>query len=47
MEQGNISEWVVKEGQAISAGDTLAMVETDKVPLSSFNFHSQTLLSRR
>lgn len=31
MEQGNISEWAVKEGQAVSAGDVLAMVETDKV----------------
>lgn len=30
MEQGNISEWAVKEGQAVSAGDVLAMVETDK-----------------
>lgn len=30
MEQGNIAEWAVKEGQSVSAGDVLAMIETDK-----------------
>jgi len=30
MEQGNIAEWSVVEGQEISAGDALAQIETDK-----------------
>jgi len=30
METGNLAEWNVEEGQAISAGDVLAQIETDK-----------------
>lgn len=33
MEQGNIAEWAVKEGQSVSAGDVLAMIETDKATM--------------
>jgi len=31
METGTITEWLVKEGEAFSAGDIICMVETDKV----------------
>jgi pyruvate dehydrogenase E2 component (dihydrolipoamide acetyltransferase) len=30
MTQGNIAAWLKKEGESISAGDTIAQVETDK-----------------
>ena len=34
MEQGNIASWLVTEGQEVVAGDVLAQIETDKVPLA-------------
>merc|ERR1711959_139550 len=30
MEEGNIAEWSVQEGQEINPGDALAQIETDK-----------------
>ncbi|KAF0715976.1 hypothetical protein AaE_011218 [Aphanomyces astaci] len=30
MEQGNLSKWLLKEGDAISAGDIICQIETDK-----------------
>jgi dihydrolipoamide dehydrogenase-binding protein of pyruvate dehydrogenase complex len=30
MEQGNIVKWLKKEGEAVSAGDALCEIETDK-----------------
>ena len=31
MEQGNLVEWLKKEGDEICAGDSIAEIETDKV----------------
>lgn len=31
MQEGTISEWVVKEGQSFKKGDVLALIETDKI----------------
>ncbi len=31
MEEGTLTEWLVKEGQEVKEGDALADVETDKV----------------
>src|SRR5579862_9859910 len=38
METGTINRWLVKEGDSVSSGDTLAEVETDKasMPLETF-----------
>ena len=33
MEEGNLSKWLVKEGDAISSGDLLAEIETDKATM--------------
>lgn len=33
MEQGNISEWKKQVGDAVAAGDSLAMIETDKAAM--------------
>ncbi len=33
METGNLVKWLVKEGQAISSGDILAEIETDKATM--------------
>eukprot|EP00307_Rebecca_sp_RCC1486_P003298 CAMPEP_0119421616 /NCGR_PEP_ID=MMETSP1335-20130426/26305_1 /TAXON_ID=259385 /ORGANISM="Chrysoculter rhomboideus, Strain RCC1486" /LENGTH=91 /DNA_ID=CAMNT_0007447029 /DNA_START=119 /DNA_END=391 /DNA_ORIENTATION=- len=30
MTSGNIAQWIKKEGESVSAGDTIAQVETDK-----------------
>ena len=32
MEQGTIIKWNAKEGDAVSAGDAVADIETDKAP---------------
>lgn len=34
MDQGNLVEWTVKEGQQVSPGDSLAEVETDKATMT-------------
>ncbi|XP_063930560.1 dihydrolipoyllysine-residue acetyltransferase component of pyruvate dehydrogenase complex, mitochondrial-like [Zophobas morio] len=34
MKQGNIAEWVAKEGDRVNAGDVLAEIETDKATMS-------------
>ena len=34
MTQGNISEWKIKEGDAIAAGDVVADIETDKATMA-------------
>ncbi len=33
MEEGNLARWLVKEGDAISAGDVIAEIETDKATM--------------
>jgi pyruvate dehydrogenase E2 component (dihydrolipoamide acetyltransferase) len=33
MEQGNLSKWLVKEGDKVTAGDILAEIETDKATM--------------
>ncbi|AJY46936.1 pyruvate dehydrogenase complex dihydrolipoamide acetyltransferase [Martelella endophytica] len=33
MEEGNLSKWLVKEGDSISAGDVIAEIETDKATM--------------
>jgi len=33
MEEGNLSKWLVKEGDTISAGDVIAEIETDKATM--------------
>ena len=38
MEQGIISKWNVKEGDSFAAGDSLAVIETDK---ASMDFEAQ------
>jgi len=32
MEEGNLSSWLVKEGDAVKSGDVIAEIETDKAP---------------
>ena len=34
MTQGNVSEWKIKEGDAIAAGDVVADIETDKATVA-------------
>ena len=31
MQEGTISEWVVKEGQSFKKGEIIALIETDKI----------------
>ena len=33
MEEGNLAKWLVKEGDAVSAGDIIAEIETDKATM--------------
>src|SRR5687767_6118 len=33
MEEGTLAKWLVKEGDAVSAGDILAEIETDKATM--------------
>ena len=33
MEEGNLAKWMVKEGDAVSAGDVIAEIETDKATM--------------
>src|SRR5690554_7102129 len=33
MEEGNVSKWLKKEGDKISAGDVIAEIETDKATM--------------
>ena len=33
MEEGTLAKWLVKEGDAVSAGDLLAEIETDKATM--------------
>ncbi|HXK53584.1 MAG TPA: biotin/lipoyl-binding protein, partial [Hyphomicrobiales bacterium] len=33
MEKGNLAKWLVKEGDAIAAGDVIAEIETDKATM--------------
>ncbi len=33
MEEGNLAKWLVKEGDAVSAGDVIAEIETDKATM--------------
>jgi pyruvate/2-oxoglutarate dehydrogenase complex dihydrolipoamide acyltransferase (E2) component len=33
MEEGTLSKWIVKEGDAVTSGDILAEIETDKATM--------------
>ena len=33
MKEGNLSKWLIKEGDRISAGDIIAEIETDKATM--------------
>ncbi|MEP4560135.1 MAG: biotin/lipoyl-containing protein, partial [Nitratireductor sp.] len=33
MEEGNLAKWLKKEGDAVSAGDVIAEIETDKATM--------------
>ena len=33
MEEGNLSKWLVKEGDKVSPGDVIAEIETDKATM--------------
>ncbi len=33
MEEGNLSKWLVKEGDKVSSGDVIAEIETDKATM--------------
>ena len=33
MEEGNLSKWLVKEGDTVKAGDVIAEIETDKATM--------------
>jgi pyruvate dehydrogenase E2 component (dihydrolipoamide acetyltransferase) len=44
METGTINRWLVKEGDKISSGDTLAEVETDKASMPLETFEEGTVL---
>lgn len=44
MTEGTIQKWLVKEGQAVKAGDPIAEVETDKATLEMEAYESGTIL---
>lgn len=44
MEEGNIVNWLKKEGDPVKPGDVLAEVETDKATMELESFHNGTLL---
>jgi pyruvate dehydrogenase E2 component (dihydrolipoamide acetyltransferase) len=44
MEEGTVASWLVKEGDAVSEGDILAEIETDKATMEFESFHAGTLL---
>lgn len=44
MEEGNIVAWLKKEGDAVSVGDILAEVETDKATMELESFYEGTLI---
>jgi pyruvate dehydrogenase E2 component (dihydrolipoamide acetyltransferase) len=44
MEEGNIIEWLKKEGESVEPGDILAEVETDKATMELESFFSGTLI---
>lgn len=43
MEQGTVVSWNVKEGQSVSAGETLGDIETDKATMELQNFEDGTV----
>lgn len=46
MEEGVLSAWLVEEGEAVSAGDILAQVETDKATMDLEAFDDGILLKK-
>lgn len=44
MEEGNIVNWLKKEGDPVKPGDVLAEVETDKATMELESYHNGTLL---
>lgn len=43
MEQGTVIKWYVKEGDAVSSGDTIADIETDKATMELQSFDEGTV----
>jgi pyruvate dehydrogenase E2 component (dihydrolipoamide acetyltransferase) len=43
MESGTISKWNIKNGDSFSAGDSLAVIETDKATIDVSSFWSVVL----
>lgn len=44
MEEGNIVNWLKKEGEIVKPGDILAEVETDKATMELESYHNGTLI---
>jgi pyruvate dehydrogenase E2 component (dihydrolipoamide acetyltransferase) len=44
MEEGTVASWLKKEGEAVSEGDILAEIETDKATMEFESFYEGTLL---
>jgi pyruvate dehydrogenase E2 component (dihydrolipoamide acetyltransferase) len=44
MEEGTVATWLKKVGDAVSEGDILAEIETDKATMEFESFHEGTLL---
>ncbi len=44
MEQGTVIKWYVKEGDAVSSGDTIADIETDKATMELQSFDEGTVV---
>ncbi len=44
MEEGTVARWLKREGDAVSEGDILAEIETDKATMEFESFYSGTLL---
>lgn len=44
MEEGTVASWLKKEGDAVSEGDMLAEIETDKATMEFESFYEGTLL---
>jgi len=47
MKEGKIVQWTVTEGQKVSAGDVLMVVESDKVMMMNNDTLPHTLITKR
>ena len=43
MEEGTLSKWLVKEGDAVTSGDLIAEIETDKATMEFESFQEGVL----